>query len=283
MKNKKGIAVDELAKLGIFLVVLTLAFYLVFFVGWDKIKALNFFPNFGQGNNTVENVMLVRYGLNDLKIEYYDGVKWIELESAVQFGDKRILKDGLKNEFENYFYKTERGSDELALNRQIDLILASINFYNKGLIPKEDFDYLKKGNFFGDLILRKLISGFKNKDVAFTLGRINGDNLPFNFRLALNNSFFIEYYTSAQDVKGKIIEIKNYGAEDEVLFQIYDFMLKWRDNVFEKPMSFSVYPNEEGFVGPVIPKYYCVERRGGEYLVVDLSKEVGKDARCEVE
>lgn len=239
----------------------------------------DFLPGFNSTKEGVKGIEILRYDIFNGKVEYYDGIDWNGFSGKmVKFGDKKINYDDMKNTFENFYYKSDRGKKIIELNLPLNNILIVsgvgeadrnklvssygnpvvdakiVNFYNPS------FSYFEPKSELG---FKRSTEDNGNGEVEALLVKDNGNGAGALFFLGIDNSFRIGYFIG-DEIKYGRLEVK----ERSYLADIFNGMKEWRDSVFKKPILIS-YGIDKGNESAS----YCIEVKDKIYLVVDLNKK----------
>ncbi len=282
------------------------AIFVLFVVGFGAYsffsgKAIPFFdflPGFNRTVERVSGIEILRYDIIDEKVQYYDKAYWRDFEGEVFLGDKRVKYGDVKRDFERFYYESKRENNLIEIEQRFSLIgiLDLVNSYNNNIIlidkNLQDWSrvlgsslnlksykiYVPDGVSIGyrrDLELSFARFGSigcekcKSGDVEFQLmNKELSRGSPISFVLGLDDTFSILY----SDIK----QLSKINVKEDLLNRIFNGMMNWRESVFDKPIRISYSEDDIGIVN-----HFCSELRDKRYIVVDLSKGVDIDKKCE--
>jgi hypothetical protein len=297
--NRKGM-ISIYYLIGGIIAIAVLVFFMVFLFteGGSRIKFFEFLPDFKQEVKVVEGIERLRYDISTGEVSYYDGAKWIRFEGeGVKLGEKELDYSELKKDFEEFYYEGDRQGEIVVLGYGMVSILGLINANNRFIIGDEDIEFLR-GLYGNDILSLRgtrivvpegifIING-KRDDLGITLSNvdfkrvvgdiefflINSESQPTvaHFILGLDDKLSFGYYNNGQIVE----EVSSY-EKSPTLLKIFNGIKSWRDSVFENPVEIMYAIREIGDSG-----HHCAEVFDKKFIVVDLTKDVGKVGVCDV-
>jgi len=140
IKNKKA----QLATSQLIIILLTVALLVIIILYWPQLKAHTverlalIIPSLNAAKPPAEEAQIIRYYILQDKVQYYDGVSWIdfppEQNSEIKLENKVISKQKLRESLATkFYYKTELRGDKL-----IDIDSEII----EEIYPLDDLDFL---------------------------------------------------------------------------------------------------------------------------------------------
>ncbi len=258
----------------------------------------DFIPGFNSTKEGVKGIEILKYDILEDEVFYYDGNKWIGFKGkTIKLGDKEIKYDNIQKNFRDFYYKSNRGSGVIELNRPLSNILILVNSNNNGLIDEDSFNKLTAVNPivgarasdifvpYGikaeykeneDIFLKSVGEGYRIGDIAFIL--LSNDDLKkktrdlgrapgVSFVLSADDRFWISY---SSDIGVQTKQLSN--IKGELLNEIYNKMKEWRDGIFKRPIYIN-YTTKNGGQS----NYYCGELKDKKEIIVYLTKVAGKE------
>ncbi len=271
--------IEPLVAISIAIAVFAIAGFGGYLILNDKISFFDFLPNFNVTKDPQKDIEIVRYEILNGKIEYYDGINWFEFNE-----DERILGSKILNIIEleknlNSYWLGWEGSYESTgipyseifserglRERSIKTKSGVYNLGIKGFVYNGDF-YSGKGEQF----------------VRFSV-----EGRPTVYRLSLRNELYSEKENYNPNVKNVDRQLYRLFVDDELegsltpqkdkdLYEQFGMpIIEWRDEIIKVPISIN-YKDEKS--GSEQRGYYCVKKIM-DYIVVDLSKSVGRNEVC---
>lgn len=105
-KRGQGLTINTIVVIVVAVLVLFMLFLLIPKMGFFK----NFIDfDFGRGNESVEGVEILRYGVESGEVQYYDGQEWRNFEEdKVRLGKKIVSETELESDFGSYYLGSSR-------------------------------------------------------------------------------------------------------------------------------------------------------------------------------
>jgi hypothetical protein len=248
--------------------IIAVALLLIIFLGpmkgFDKLQ--NFFDNTPGFNDTAKEPMkigIVRYDIQEDKVELYDGERWTALSDNAKFDglQKATSESELNNVFESYYFdKSKRNSPEIFNNNQYTVKVTEIA-KSKSLEPESPSWYNIGGWIgygIGQWTLNTAPAYSRGTVIAFaSKGSAEYGILFFNGNA--NGEFYGVVQSSSESAPSNPFS----SMEMQTINQNATL---WRDSVFKEP-SITVQGSK-----------FCLKKVGtsylsdGRYILTDLNK-----------
>ncbi len=241
------------------IVILTIAIFVLVIVGLGfytiysgKIQFANYLPDFLRDNSTVEEKLILRYGILKDTLEYSDGSgSWRAFsEEEVEYDGKEL--GDVKQVFKDYWYSDRE---------QV------LSF---------------KGYFLNIELINSIEANERNypiSSVVIDSRDLGLDNLnPPIYVISINDLIFYKeniLWSDGQKTGERFVEVKSIHSSKDYSFsyanELSQLAIEWRDSVLGEPIE-------------IADKNLCADKvmnNNEVYLVVDLSKE--SDGKCNYE
>jgi hypothetical protein len=290
-KMKKAQVQTKFVALIIALVVLLVV---IFFFGNDIwFKIVNIIPGFNFTQGGTEKIEIVRYDIAENKVQYYDGVIFLDFPpdtaAEIKIGTKKVSHNNARYYFaENYYYK-EDAREWLTI---IDFGTVIRNSLRDRLYPGEPEIANTIPALDGCIIAGPFIASIRENSPQRANVQIN---------LIPENSKCIDQFGTV-NVQGGVVrarldglvEFRKISSVENDLYRLSDNYKelqddeiqqimraeasKWRDSVLETPMQFKFNENEDC----ILVEVEKTVSGGNVYLTTDLTKPIS-DNNCQIE
>ena len=210
MRNKRGIAVEQLMFLIVtVLVIVIVVLGLFWFRSGGAGNFFSFIPGFNDTKSIVTDSEVFRYDIGENKVEYYDGVQGVDFETLI-VNEKKIDSTDLYWAFRDFFYQ-ERDQPKFSYMYPISILYddeEDKSYYSKDFLSKiSDVKFMaSETNIYSSpIIVRGVTSNWylvtRGEVVSVVRLKTEGDlnNLDFGlFFVDLSNNL---YYWQVENTK----------------------------------------------------------------------------------
>lgn len=208
-------------------------------------------PDFETGEKQNQEKQTVGYNLDLNTVEYYDGLRWIEIRDTKEFKDKTLTSTNLNEDFsDNYYYdhytSSTRKSVEVPLTGIGPRIYPDKIGYTQNFCIYIDPSQFKKENK-GKLYLDLMTKETRNEQPICSISIVDRWG---RFILEGDNTLkFLEINDRAFKNGGTLLLLSENHAkvvpkDSDIYATISDIGIQWRDSVLENPIKIRINQDE---------------------------------------